>query len=135
MREISRCNPDLNVMLEMSKDKIEVDELEDVDVVVVVNVPTLDKTIGRLKKFKPSTFKAIIIDECHHAMNSSYLKILSYFGCYEAKKGEIGFDDLKPDNTEDVAHKGDVAVIGFSATLKRHDGIPLKKVFDYNVHV
>ncbi|GME78401.1 unnamed protein product [Ambrosiozyma monospora] len=143
IRAISRCNPDLNVRLEMGKAKIEPNELDQVDV-VVASVPTLARTVERLKKFKPSSFKAVIIDECHHAVSTSFLKLLKYFGCYEPEVTEVEedengeviedeFEKFKPDNPEDVAYKGDVAVIGFSATLKRHDRIPLRKAFDHIV--
>lgn len=77
--------------------------------VVVASVPTLVR-MTRLNQYDPNEFKAIILDECHHAMASSWLKILKYFGA----------------DTKDLP----IYVLGFTATLERNDGQALGDVFD-----
>jgi ATP-dependent helicase IRC3 len=54
----------------------------------------------------PTLFKAILIDEAHHAVADSYLNILNYF------------------------NNPQLLVWGCSATVKRHDGLSLSDVFD-----
>lgn len=76
--------------------------------VVVASVQTLMRE--RLEKFNPKDFKMIIVDEAHHAAADSYLKIFDYFGI------------TKPDS--------DVALVGFSATLKRDDMKNLSDAMD-----
>ena len=48
------------------------------DKVVVGSVQTLCRD-ARLKSFKPRHFSLIIVDEAHHALATSYQKILTYF--------------------------------------------------------
>ncbi|QPG74563.1 hypothetical protein FOA43_001894 [Brettanomyces nanus] len=83
--------------------------------IVVASVPTLARSSERLEKFDPAQFRAIIVDECHHAVSKSYLKIFKWFGC---DKGEAKSPFL----------------LGFSATLQRHDKKPLRRVFDEIVY-
>lgn len=105
---ISKINPDLNVQIDMLK-KIP-DQAADI---VVGSVPTLVR-MSRLEKYDPLEFKLIVLDECHHATASSWMKILNYFGALAA--------DLE------------VHVVGFTATLERADGDSLGKVFDEIVY-
>lgn len=58
----------------------------------------------------PSLFKAIIIDEAHHAAASTYTRILDYFGIND------------PDSN--------IFIWGCSATVRRHDGLSLSNVFN-----
>ncbi|OUM55821.1 hypothetical protein BVG19_g5422 [[Candida] boidinii] len=103
---IQRTNPDLKVEMDMAKFKPTHNDTD----VIVASVPSLARGTERLEKYNPDDYKAIIIDECHHSVSNSYHKILNYF---------------KADSSET-----NISVIGFSATLERHDKKPLRKVFD-----
>ena len=59
-----------------------------------------------LNEFKPDSFEYIIIDEAHHAADSSYSKIIQYF---------------KPQ-----------FLLGLTATPERTDGQDIFKIFDFN---
>lgn len=101
---IHSMNPDLRVTIDMLTSR---PDLEGIDV-IIGSVPTLVyKT--RLDRYNPNEFKAIILDECHHATAHSWMKILNHFGALD--------EDPK------------ICVIGFTATLDRSDGISLGKVF------
>ncbi|CAG8576031.1 10859_t:CDS:2, partial [Racocetra persica] len=79
--------------------------------VIIGSVQTLGKTgSSRIEKYDPSHFKAIIIDEAHHAAASTYRKILEYFGAHTK-------------NTH-------IFVWGCSATVRRYDGLALDGIFD-----
>jgi len=69
----------------------------------------------RLQKYDPSKFKLILIDEAHHAAANSYLKTLEHFGVLDMEEGDI---ERKP------------AVVGFSATMSRSDGLALDTVLE-----
>ena len=83
------------------------------DDVIIASVNSICRR-NRIEKFNPDDFKTIIIDECHHAVASSYRKILDYF-----KAGDKSTD---------------VNVIGLTATLHRMDEIKLGLVFDEIVY-
>lgn len=102
--KINKVNPDLKVGIEMGKVRSKPD-----DDVVVASVMSLARS-NRLERFNPNEFKTIIIDECHHAVAPSYLKILKHFHA----------------DTKDT----DVHVIGFTATLARTDKQKLGTVLD-----
>ncbi|KAG5362292.1 putative ATP-dependent helicase IRC3 [Yarrowia sp. C11] len=105
--QISRFNPDLKVEIEMGATKA--DPSADV---IVAGVQTLQGK--RLEQLDPEDFKAIIIDEAHHAASQSYLNIIQHFKATKAKSK--------------------VAVIGFTATLFRTDTKSLTKAFDHVVY-
>lgn len=77
--------------------------------VVVGSVQTLRGQ--RLKAWAPDSFDLIIIDEAHHSSASSYVDIITHFGCYDENV-------LTP-------------LIGVTATPNRSDGIGLKVVFQH----
>lgn len=77
--------------------------------IIVGSVPTLVR-MSRLNMYDPLEFKAIVIDECHHATATSWVKILNYFGALDEQL--------------------EIKVLGFTATLERADGMSLGKVFD-----
>ncbi|TPX41245.1 hypothetical protein SeLEV6574_g06193 [Synchytrium endobioticum] len=107
----------VNPHLKVSMDKGAVRADLDADV-VVASVHTLgrshatDPVSPRLALYKPELFKAIIIDEAHHATADVYQRILSYFS----------------------ASNPGIFVWGCSATLRRHDGVSLGSVFDEIVY-
>lgn len=78
--------------------------------VVVASVPTLGRLEGdRLGRHDPRRYKCVIIDEAHHAAAATYGRILEHMG-------------------------KEVVVWGCSATLRRHDGLGLGKVFEKIVY-
>ncbi|TFK30314.1 DEAD box family helicase [Coprinopsis marcescibilis] len=79
----------------------------------------------RLEKFQPKNFKAIIVDEAHHAAAPSYRKLLSIF-----------HQDVRPNSNEEdnPTHSHSVPIIGFSATFGRHDSLALGSVFEQIVY-
>ena len=65
----------------------------------------------RLAKFRPEQFKLILVDEAHHIVASSYLKVLEHFDLSK-----------RSDNSP--------ALVGVSATLSRFDGLSLEAALD-----
>ncbi|KAI7832242.1 hypothetical protein BC939DRAFT_99307 [Gamsiella multidivaricata] len=79
--------------------------------VIVASVPTLERPgTSRLHKYNPEEFKCIIIDEAHHAVSDSYVRIFEYFKAH--------------------VPNSPIPLIGFTATARRHDRKALKAVFD-----
>lgn len=103
-RTIADVNPDLEVKIDMQKLRPEMDAD-----VFIGSVPTLVR-LSRLERYDPKEFKAIILDECHHATAGSWSKILEHFGAMDK--------DLE------------IRVVGFTATLERSDGASLGTVFE-----
>ncbi|CAJ0840596.1 5435_t:CDS:2 [Entrophospora sp. SA101] len=104
--QISKVSPDLIVDV----DKGENEAAFDADI-IVGSVQTLGREDTlRLERYHKNDFKAIIIDEAHHAVAPSYSRILQHFGT----------------NDKD-SH---ILLWGCSATVRRYDGISLATVFD-----
>jgi len=103
--KFERANPELTCEIEQAKRRA-----GDADI-VIASVPTLQRK--RLERFDPSEFGAVIIDECHHAIASTYVNIIKHFGCD------------KPNG---------IPLIGFTATPKRGDNVGLSTVFDAIAH-
>ncbi|CAJ0549296.1 Ff.00g029090.m01.CDS01 [Fusarium sp. VM40] len=70
---------------------------------------------GRLKKFDPSRFKLLLVDEAHHIVAPGYLKALRYFG----------LDEKRPESPN---------LVGVSATFSRFDGVKLGAAIDEIVY-
>ncbi|KAL6923735.1 hypothetical protein FSHL1_000984 [Fusarium sambucinum] len=70
---------------------------------------------GRLKKFDPSRFKLLLVDEAHHIVSPGYLKTLRYFG----------LDQKRPESPN---------LVGVSATFSRFDGVKLGAAIDEIVY-
>ncbi|KAI8368335.1 P-loop containing nucleoside triphosphate hydrolase protein [Choanephora cucurbitarum] len=105
--QITKYNPSLNVQIEQGKRTVDLDKAD----VVIASVPTLGrKGSPRIEKFDPHEFKAILIDEAHHAVAETYINILDYFGILDDASKKL--------------------LWGCSATVKRHDGKALNTVFD-----
>lgn len=99
---VAAVNPGLNVQVDMRH--LTPDEHADV---VVASVPTLVR-MTRLRRYVPRQYKAIILDECHHAPAASWTKILGHFADGECSP----------------------YVVGFTATMERSDGKSLGAVFN-----
>ncbi|KAK4513704.1 uncharacterized protein ATC70_005709 [Mucor velutinosus] len=105
--QIKRYNPELNVQVEQGKRKVDVEKAD----VVIASVPTLGRQdSARISQYDPNLFKAVLIDEAHHATADTYKRILEYFNF-----SEEGCKKL---------------LWGCTATVKRHDGEALRQVFD-----
>lgn len=78
---------------------------------IIASVPTLGRQdSARISQYDPDLFKAVLIDEAHHATADTYKRILEYF-----------------DFNEEGCKK---LLWGCTATVKRHDGEALQQVFD-----
>lgn len=75
-----------------------------------------------MRKFDPTCFKLLVVDEAHHVASNSYLKIVDYFAPTPSDSSV----------TKPTAHHP--AIVGFSATFSRHDGLALSAVFDHIVY-
>eukprot|EP00056_Hartaetosiga_gracilis_P009753 m.140968 g.140968 ORF g.140968 m.140968 type:complete len:691 (-) comp13190_c0_seq5:4664-6736(-) len=85
------------------------EDMRRTEMVVVGSVAKLGRKNGDgLDKYDPDQFKLIVIDEAHHATADSYVRILKHF--------------------QNATHPP--LIWGCTATLSRHDRIPLGKVFD-----
>ncbi|CAZ81080.1 unnamed protein product [Tuber melanosporum] len=74
-------------------------------------IASVQSIINRLEKYDAELYKLILIDECHHAVSPSYLKVLTHF------------------QAMDVNERTPI-VVGVSATVSRFDGVSLGKVMD-----
>lgn len=93
--------------MEQGRRKVDIDKAD----VIIASVPRLGReNSASIEKYDPSLFKAILIDEAHHAVASTYINILKHFGTYDKD-----------------SH---ILVWGCSATVRRHDGLSLSDVFD-----
>lgn len=70
----------------------------------------------RIDKFDPDTFKLILVDEAHHVVAPTYLRALEHFGLQK--------------DTESTT----LALVGFSATFSRFDGLALSKAIKHIVY-
>lgn len=81
----------------------------------------------RLEKFDPSTTKAVIVDEAHHAASRSWRLVLNHFDGRVKLDNDVGAASPSvPRATSTVPPP----IIGFSATFSRHDGLSLGSVFE-----
>lgn len=105
VKSIHAWNPSLNVGKEMAEHKC-----SPFAHVVVGSVPTLGRAeSSRIYKFDRSLFNIIVIDEAHHSVASTYLRICQYFGL-------LTFDNRK-------------LLLGVTATPNRSDDKGLNHVF------
>lgn len=69
----------------------------------------------RIQKFDPTLYKLVLVDEAHHIVSPTYLKVLEYFGLRPHKKNAP-------------------ALVGVSATFSRFDGLKLGSAIDHIVY-
>ncbi|GAN01279.1 DEAD/DEAH box DNA helicase [Mucor ambiguus] len=109
--QISKFNPKLTVDIEQGSNHCDPTSTD----VVVASVQSLnskdkkDKSKLRMVKFNPKEFKAVIVDEAHHGIAKTYMRIFEHFGVLEG------------------ASK--VLLWGCTATPNRADCKPLDPVF------
>lgn len=105
-RQIERVNGELKVEIEKASQKA-----SDSADVIVASVPTLGRNSDRLfERFRKDDFKCIIIDEAHHSVADSYMKIMRHFDVFDPR-----------------SH---ILLWGCSATLSRQDWRALGDLFE-----
>ncbi|KAK4517541.1 uncharacterized protein ATC70_000880 [Mucor velutinosus] len=83
--QISKFNPNLTVEVEQGSNHCDPAATD----IVVASVQSLnskdkkDKAKLRMEKFDPKEFKALIVDEAHHAVAKTYMRVFEYFGVLE----------------------------------------------------
>lgn len=107
--QITRFAPELTVAIEQGSSLA--DPSADV---IVASVPTLGRILSgtnRLQKFDPQQFKCIIVDEAHHSVTDTYMRIMDHFGVLDGRHPHI-------------------LLWGCSATLSRFDELALGDVYE-----
>lgn len=90
-----------------------------------VVVASVDSLRGRMDRFTKSDFAVVQIDECHHCMAPSQLRILADLGFAVPEvsdKGEI-LESKTPRET-------DALLVGYTATPDRGDKLDIMQVFE-----
>ncbi|KAI9294322.1 P-loop containing nucleoside triphosphate hydrolase protein, partial [Neoconidiobolus thromboides FSU 785] len=117
-RTIKNFNPKLRIDIERGRHQCDIDNTD----VILVSVQSLGyNNSKRLTRFHKEKFKCVIIDEAHHSSAITYLRILNHFGLIKNEE-ENNLDSNKINNK--------ILLWGCSATLRRHDGVGLSKIFD-----
>ncbi|KAM0563546.1 hypothetical protein ACHAPJ_001270 [Fusarium lateritium] len=104
-----RAYPDKKIEIEMGN--VHATGTADITIASVRSITSGD----RLKKFDPSRFKLVLVDEAHHIVAPGYLKTLQYFGL-----------DQKRSSSPNL--------VGVSATFSRFDGVRLGAAIDEIVY-
>ncbi|PJF19456.1 hypothetical protein PSACC_00735 [Paramicrosporidium saccamoebae] len=112
-RQIQRVAPHLKVAIERGRYWSNHED----DDVIIASVPTLGRSdsAARLERFDFKSFKAIIVDEAHHSVADTYLRIMRHFRV-------ISQDGSRPES--------EALVWGCSATFRRNDELVLGSVFE-----
>lgn len=87
--------------------------IADITVASVQSINSRD----RIDKFIPANYKLILVDEAHHIVASTYLRVLAHFGLQ---------DPVTPSTAP--------ALVGVSATFGRHDGLAIGKAIKHIVY-
>ncbi|KAJ4220493.1 putative ATP-dependent helicase IRC3 [Fusarium solani] len=104
-----RAYPNKTIEIEMGN--VHATGTADITVASVRSITSQD----RLRKFNPSRFKLVLVDEAHHIVAPGYLKTLGHFGLEE-----------KRDNSPNL--------VGVSATFSRFDGVRIGAAIDEIVY-
>jgi ATP-dependent helicase IRC3 len=113
-RHCAQTYPEKHVDIEMGSNQAS--GAADITVASVQSITSGD----RLQKFDPSRYKLVLVDEAHHIVSQSYLKVLEHFGLRHA--------------TTDWSETNAPALVGVSATFSRFDGRALGAVIDHIVY-
>jgi superfamily II DNA or RNA helicase len=84
-------------------------------VVTTIQSQIAGREEARMERFTPNDFSLLLIDEAHHAISSSYKKVIDYY-----------------------KQNPNLKVLGLTATPDRHDGLAMGQVFkevayEYNI--
>lgn len=107
--------------------------------ILIASVATLGrKKTERLNIYNPEDFVAVIIDECHHSLSESYVRVLEYFGIskhpplkeIKEKYPELDFQN-KEIREKTLDWNKNCLLLGVTATpMRTKSGETLKHIFD-----
>ena len=135
--KIGWANPELRVDIEQAGRRA-----SSMSQVVVASIQTLAMSPARLGALNPETFRTIVVDECHHVVAHSYLRVLATLGLAPdvsgLTRGDLNrravsdqirrlFQDFRPSPDAPL-------LLGFTATPNRTDGRGLEFVLDEIVY-
>ncbi|UZJ56303.1 hypothetical protein CBS101457_005623 [Exobasidium rhododendri] len=138
---ISRRYPDLWVEIEQGA-KYKASGFADVTVATWQTLISIERSQKgdteymerlRLEKFDPAGYKAVIVDEAHHAASKSWRVVLNHFDdriWVEGEESSHAADSTSTSTSLKTNTHPNVPIIGFSATFSRHDGLSLGSVFE-----
>ncbi|KAL6160667.1 putative ATP-dependent helicase IRC3 [Exserohilum turcicum] len=112
-RHCALVYPDKHVDIEMGSHQAS--GAADITVASIQSITSGD----RLRKFDPSRYKLVLVDEAHHIVSQSYLDVLEHFGLRHAT---------------DWSKTSAPALVGVSATFSRFDGKKLGAAIDHIVY-
>lgn len=110
-RHCSDSYPDKNIEIEMGNSHAS--GVADITIASVWSLVSKD----RLSKYDSAQFKLVLVDEAHHVVAPSYMKVLKHFNLLK--------DDLSEQSP---------ILVGVSATMSRFDGIRLSDAIDHIVY-
>lgn len=90
-------------------------------------VASKDTIIRRLDCYPRDFFRMIVNDECHHSISRSNLTVFEHFGVSVPRLGKNG--KIDPDLGK-TGWRGDVLLVGLTATPDRGDGGDLRHLFE-----
>ena len=125
-KQIERFAPGLRVAVERGPERCDPSMAD----VIVASVATLGRKRSeddRLSRFDPSQFKCVIVDEAHHGVADTYLRIMAHFGLGPQP------EDC-PIKWKETAVLPNLLLWGCSATLNRRDERALGGLFDEIVY-
>ena len=110
-KKLRAANPGIKIGTEMGQD-----EAWRADQIVIAGVQTIGTTNGaaRLRRFDPNEFGAIVCDEAHHAIASTYMRVFDHFCLFAEDNKKL--------------------LLGVTATPVRSDGRGLNGAFQEIVH-
>jgi ATP-dependent helicase IRC3 len=141
-KKLAAANPDLVIEIEKADKRASLRAD-----VIVASTQTLSASKGkRLKRFDPSQFRIVVLDEAHHAVSPSNIAILQHFGFLPPphfmeetrppkSAGRNALLDWQRNKLAawDRIHTPNSLLLGVTATPKRGDNIGLEAVFQHIV--
>ena len=88
----------------------------------------------RIKKFDPTKFKLVLVDEAHHIAAASYMQTLQYFGLLKDPDAMETSNDATTATIMPSTSGNFPALVGVSATLSRFDGVRLSDAIDHIIY-
>lgn len=137
---ISRRYPDLWVEIEQGT-KYKATGFADVTVATWQTLISIERNQAgdstymermRLEKFDPAGYKAVIVDEAHHAASKSWRIVLNHFDSNIWVENGDKEEESQASSSSGIVQSA--PIIGFSATFSRHDGLSLGSVFEEIVY-